>query len=94
MNYYYFVKYVISNGYSASAALDVLAPLRLSVLLSSPLSLLLLANSDDLKHLFLVEFFESARGDHFLVVFFSEEEARLLESFTIEVVSVLEDLAN
>jgi hypothetical protein len=55
--------------------------------------LLLLAHSDYLKYLIFVEIFEARTGNDFLVVFFSEEETRVLESLAVEGVSVLEYVA-
>ena len=68
---------------------SIVAPLSLS--LSSSLRL---SNSHDLKHFVSVKFFKARWGDDFLVVLLREQQARLLESLTVEVVGIFEDLAH
>jgi len=56
--------------------------------------LLLLADAHDLQHFVLVQVFEPGRSNDLLVVFLGEEEAGVLQPLAVEVISVLEDLAD
>ena len=72
----------------------MLSGLRLFAPLSSTLPPLLSIDSDNLQHLFLVEFFEARRRDDLLMVLLGKEETCLLESFAVEIRCVFEDLAH
>ena len=63
------------------------------VLLPLPL-FTVVAKSDDFDNLILVQVLESHACDNVVVVLFSEEKAGLFQSFAVESVCILEDLAD
>ena len=63
------------------------------VLLSLPL-FVVVAEPDDLDYLIFVQILEAHTRDDVVVVLLCEEKAGLLESFAVEGVCILEDLAN
>ncbi len=56
--------------------------------------LALLAHSDDLEDLVLVQVLKARAPDHLIVVLLCKEQASLLQPLTVESVGILEDLAH
>ena len=56
--------------------------------------LAIVAESDDLNDLLLVEVLETTGCDHIVMVLLREEEACLAEALAVESVRILEDLAD
>ena len=69
-----------------------LLPIASTATMGSPL--LLFANSDNLQHFIPVELLKSNGSNDLLMILLSVEKASLLESLTVEVMSVLENLAD
>jgi hypothetical protein len=61
---------------------------------ASSLSPLLSIDSYNLEHLFFVKLLEPCRGNDLLVILFGKKKASLLQSLAVEIVCVLEDLAD
>ena len=69
-----------------------LLPIASTTTMGSPL--LLLANPDNLQHFIPVKLLKAYRSNDLLMVLLSVEKASLLESLTVKVMSVLENLAD